>query len=94
MKSRSFALGLALLTAACTSTTSGIEMVVAESSVRQFCPAFKKGDFAQDSARTYGSEQITTYRNQSKFNCRCVSREINSTPRCKQVVRFVLGNIE
>jgi hypothetical protein len=85
---------LVVMCAACTTTTTGIDLTLAETPVRQSCPAFKSGSFAEDSARTYGKEQITTFRNESRFNCRCISREINSAPACQQVRRFVLGNIE
>jgi hypothetical protein len=94
MKSILAALVFALLCGACTTTTSGISTDRAEVSVRKFCPAFKTGAFTSDSARTYGNEQITTFQNGSRFNCRCLASQRDATPSCQQVRRFVLGNIE
>jgi hypothetical protein len=94
MKNSLLALGLLLLCGACTATTSGIATDRAEISVRKSCPAFKTGLFQQDSARTYGNEQITTFQNGSRFNCRCLANQLTASPSCQQVRRFVLGNIE
>jgi hypothetical protein len=94
MKTPFLALALLLLCGACTATTSGIAPDRADVSVRKSCPAFKSGPFTQDSARTYGDEQITTFKNGSRFNCRCLATQRDAMPACQQVRRFVLGNIE
>ncbi|MGL4636054.1 MAG: hypothetical protein ACRCWF_08745 [Beijerinckiaceae bacterium] len=94
MKNVLGAMIVALLVSACTTTTSGIATSRADAQVRQFCPAFKTGAFSQDSARTYGAEQVTTFQNGSKFNCRCIAKALDQAPSCQQVRRFVLGNIE
>jgi hypothetical protein len=95
MKNTISAAVLALLCAACVpGTTASIAVSRAEAPVRQFCPAFRAGAFSQDSARTYGAEQVTTFQNGSRFNCLCVVKSSADAPRCSQVRRFVLGNIE
>ena len=89
------AFAIALFGAACTpDTTASIAIARAEAPVRQFCPAFKTGDFSKDSARSYGTEQITTFQNGSPFNCRCIVKSANQTPSCSQVRRFSLGVLE
>jgi hypothetical protein len=87
---------IALAISGCVSpgTTASIPVARAEVSIRQACPAFRSGEFARDSSRTYGVEQITTFQNGSPFNCRCVVKTEGATPRCQQVRRFVLGDIE
>ena len=85
---------VALFCAACNATTASIPVERADASVRKFCPAFRKGPFVQDSARTYGSEQVTTFQNGSRFNCRCLVKDSSESPRCNQVRKFVLGDIE
>jgi hypothetical protein len=85
---------LALACASCNASTQSIQADRAEVSVRKACPAFKTGAFTSDSSRSYGSEQITTFKNASKLNCRCVVKSADQTPSCKQVRRFVLGDIE
>ena len=89
------AFAVALLCSACVpETTASIAIARAEAPVRQFCPAFKTGDFSKDSARSYGTEQITTFQNGSPFNCRCIVKSVDQTPSCSQVRRFSLGVIE
>jgi hypothetical protein len=86
---------IALLISACVpEATANINIVRAEAPVRKSCPAFKTGSFSSDSARSYGSEQITTFKNETKFNCRCVVKSAEQAPVCQQVRRFVLGDIE
>jgi hypothetical protein len=89
-------LAVAVLAAGCNSsgTTASIAVDRADGPVRKACPAFRKGEFAPDSSRTYGVEQITTFQNGSAFNCRCVVKASDATPNCQQVRRFVLGDIE
>ncbi len=94
MKHFVFVTALALACAACNTSTQGIQTSRAETSIRKACPAFKTGPFSNDAARSYGSEQITTFRNDSKFNCRCVVKSAEQAPVCQQVRRFVLGDIE
>jgi hypothetical protein len=85
---------LAALLAACTqTTTSSIPVERVEAQVRQACPAFRQGTYSVDSARSYGSEQATTFKNESNFNCRCIARDAASAPTCRQVRRFVLGTL-
>lgn len=83
-----------LLCVACQSATTSISESRAEASVRQSCPAFRSGPFSVDGARSYGTEQITTFKNASTFNCRCIARSAEQEPKCSQVRRFTLGNIE
>jgi starvation-inducible outer membrane lipoprotein len=94
MKKGHFVIVIAMLVAACTTTTSAIDTQRADAFVRQSCPAFKTGVFKQDSARTYGTEQVTTFQNGSSFNCRCIAKAADQALSCQQVRRFVLGNIE
>ncbi|MFM9975646.1 MAG: hypothetical protein ACKVON_13860 [Beijerinckiaceae bacterium] len=93
MKHTICALALALLCAACNtiSTTASIETTRAEIPVRNACPAFKTGNFSSESARTYGIEQITNFKNDSQFNCRCIAKTLNATPTCSQVRRLRPG---
>ncbi len=80
------AAALALLVSACVSqTTASIDLARAETPVRQSCPAFRTGAFAADAARTYGGEQITNFRNGSRFSCRCVAKTPGEAPSCQQV---------
>jgi hypothetical protein len=89
------AVTLAAVAAACTqTTTASIPIERVEAQVRQFCPAFRQGEFSVDSARTYGGEQVTTYKNGSTANCRCIARDSTSSATCKQVRRFTLGNLD
>ncbi|MGL4575708.1 MAG: hypothetical protein ACRCV9_13075 [Burkholderiaceae bacterium] len=83
----------ALLLGACNQTTASISVDRADASVRRFCPAFRVGVYTNDASRTYGTEQITTYRNESRFNCRCVVKTVNDKPACAQVKRFTLGDL-
>ncbi len=85
---------LLLACAACSNSTGSIQTDRAEAPVRQFCPAFRTGPFSLDASRSYGAEIITTFRNESRFNCRCVVKSAAQAPNCQQVRRFVLGNIE
>jgi hypothetical protein len=85
---------LALACAACNASTQSIQPDRAETPVRKSCAAFKTGSFSSDSARSYGTEQITTFKNASQFNCRCVVKSAEQAPVCQQVRRFVLGDIE
>jgi hypothetical protein len=83
-----YAAALALLLAACVSdSTASIDLGRAESPVRQSCPAFRTGPFTADAARTYGSEQITNFRNDSAFTCRCLVKSASAAPACSQVAR-------
>jgi hypothetical protein len=79
---------LALLVAGCVDTTASIDIVRAESPIRKSCPAFREGPFTADAARTYGSEQITNFRNASRVTCRCVVKDAGQTPSCAQVARY------
>jgi hypothetical protein len=89
------AAALALLLASCNSlTTSSISDSRAEAPIRKACPAFKVGGFSAEGARTYGGEQITTFRNETNFHCRCIAKAADQAPSCSQVRRFSLGNIE
>ncbi len=88
------AAAIILLCAACQTATTSISESRAEASIRKFCPAFRSGPFAVDGARTYGTEQITTFKNASTFHCRCIARSAEQEPKCSQVRRFTLGNIE
>jgi hypothetical protein len=90
------ALFVAVLAGACNSSgnTASIAVERAEAPVRKACPSFRNGEFSRDSSRTYGTEQITTFQNGSAFNCRCVVKVADATPKCQQVRRFVLGDIE
>jgi hypothetical protein len=85
---------LALLVAGCVDTTASIDITRAESPIRQFCPAFRTGPFAADAARTYGTEQITNFSNNSRFTCRCVVKSAGQTPACQQVARFGAVRVE
>jgi hypothetical protein len=85
---------LALACAACNTTTQSISSERAEAPVRASCPAFKAGAFSPDASRSYGSETITTFKNESAFHCRCVVKTADQAPVCNQVRRFVLGVIE
>ncbi len=89
------AAALALLCASCNATyTASISESVAEAPVRRSCPAFKAGPFVAEGARSYGGEQITTFRNDTTFHCRCIVRTSSEAPSCSQVRRFQLGRIE
>jgi hypothetical protein len=83
----------ALLCAACTAagTTTSIDLARAEIPVRNACPAFRTGQFSSEAARTYGVEQITNFRNDSQFNCRCIAKALNATPSCSQIPRLRPG---
>jgi hypothetical protein len=95
MKKAFLSLATVLLVSGCTSSnTASIATSSVEPQVRQFCPAFKRGEFETDSARSYGSERVTTFQNGSRFNCRCFIRTAGSSPTCSQVRRFTLGNID
>lgn len=94
MKRLFAAAALALLCASCNASTAGISETRAETPVRQACPAFRRGVFMAEGARTYGSEQITTFRNDSAFHCRCIVKSESETPSCSQVRRFSLGRID
>jgi hypothetical protein len=84
-----FAAAVALLVAACTpETTASIDIARADSVVRTSCPAFRQGAFAPEASRTYGTEQITNFRNGSRFACRCVVKDAGSAPACAQVAAF------
>ncbi len=90
-----FAAALALLASACVSdTTASIDTARAEAPIRKFCPAFRTGAFTADAARTYGTEQITNFRNGSRFSCRCVSKGPGLTPTCDQVASYGPVRIE
>jgi hypothetical protein len=83
-----FAAAVALLLAACVpQTTASIDIARAEAPVRQSCPAFRSGPFTADAARTYGGEQITNFRNASRFACTCVAKVQGVAPSCRQVAR-------
>ena len=89
------AASLALLCASCNAThTASISETRAEAPVRRFCPAFRTGPFVAEGARSYGAEQITTFRNDSSFHCRCIAKAADQAPTCNQVRRFSLGRIE
>lgn len=86
---------IAIFAASCTMTnTASISETRAEASVRRSCPAFRAGSFAAEGARSYGSEQITTFRNETNFHCRCIAKAPDEAPNCSQVRRFALGRIE
>jgi hypothetical protein len=86
---------LALLAASCNNTfTQGISESRAEAPIRRFCPAFRNGSFAADMSRSYGAEQITTFRNETSFHCRCIAKTADEAPVCSQVRRFSLGRVE
>jgi hypothetical protein len=87
------AAALVLLCAGCnaTSTTASIGMDRAEIPVRQACPAFRTGSFSTEAARTYGIEQITNFRNDSPFSCRCIAKTLSAAPVCSQVRRLRPG---
>jgi hypothetical protein len=89
------AAALALLLTSCNSlTTASISETRAEAPVRKACPAFRVGEFTAEGARSYGGEQITTFRNDTNFHCRCIAKAADQAPSCNQVRRFSLGNIE
>lgn len=89
------AAALAILCASCNSTTTAsISEALAETPVRQSCPAFRAGPFVPEGARSYGGEQITTFRNDTNFHCRCIVKASGTAPSCSQVRRFTLGRIE
>jgi hypothetical protein len=88
------AFAVAALCTACNTTTASISTSRAEAPIRQFCPAFRSGEFAAEGARTYGTEQITTFRNASNFHCRCIVKSAGAAPVCQQVRRFSLGRID
>ncbi len=85
---------LALLCVSCNTTTASISETRAEAPVRMSCPAFRAGPFVAEGSRTYGSEQITTFRNDTNFHCRCIAKAADQAPSCSQVRRFKLGRIE
>jgi len=90
-----FAAALALLCASCNAThTASISESRAEAPIRLSCPAFKAGAFAAEASRSYGGEQITTFRNDTNFHCRCIAKTEDQTPSCRQVRRFTLGRID
>jgi hypothetical protein len=89
------AAALALLCAACNTThTVSISESRAEASVRLACPAFRAGPFVAEGARSYGAEQITTFRNDTAFHCRCLAKTAEQAPTCSQVRRFTPGRIQ
>jgi hypothetical protein len=89
------AAALAILCASCNAThTASISETLAEAPVRMSCPAFRAGPFVPEAARSYGSEQITTFRNDTNFHCRCIAKASGQAPTCSQVRRFTLGRIE
>lgn len=89
------AAALALFCASCNQThTASISESRAEAPIRQSCPAFRAGTFVAEGARSYGAEQITTFRNESNFHCRCIAKAADQAPVCSQVRRFSLGRIE
>ena len=54
-------------------TTASISEALAETPVRQSCPAFRAGPFVPEGARSYGGEQITSFRNDTNFDCQLQS---------------------
>ncbi len=88
VKNSIFAFAFALLCASCNSTTSGISESRADPQVRKACPAFRMGGFSSASARTYGTEQVTIFKNGSRFECRCIVKSAEGLPVCNQTRSF------
>jgi hypothetical protein len=88
------AAALALLCVSCNATTTAISETRAEASIRKACPAFRSGSFTTAAGRTYGTEQITTFQNASRFQCRCLAKSQNEVPVCTQVRPFSASQLQ
>jgi hypothetical protein len=88
------AAALAILCASCNTTTATISETRAEASIRKACPAFRTGSFTTAVGRTYGAEQITTFQNASRFQCRCLAKSESEVPTCNQVRPFSASQLQ